>query len=99
MFPLLLENLARKDRGIECNEIRRLFTDADELHGNVQRLVYGDDDSTLCRSVDLRHHEPGDGDSLSKRLCLRDGVLADGAIEDQQRLVRSPGKPLADDTV
>ena len=61
------------------------------------RLVHGDDDATARRAVELRDDEPGDGHRCGEHLRLLHGVLADGAVEHEQRLVRRAGQPLGDD--
>src|SRR3982750_2619163 len=96
---LLLEHLAREDFGIELLEVSRLLSNADEFHRHIERLVDGQDDSTPRRSIHLRNDETGYWNGFRKGLRLRHGVLSDGAIEHEKRLVRRARKSFADHAV
>src|SRR5574338_1358522 len=96
MLRLFAEQLPGELGGVEGEEILRLLADAEELDGDVDRLVYREDDATLRRAVELRHHQPRYRYRGAEGLRLLHRVLADGAVEHQQGLVWRAGKSLRD---
>ena len=73
------------------------LADAEELDRHVERLVHGDDDAAARRAVELRHDEPVIGTAAANVFACCDRVLADRAVEHEQRLVRRVGHALGDD--
>ena len=73
------------------------LADAEELDRHVDRLVHGDDDAAARRAVELRDDEAGHRHRGGEHLRLLHRVLADRAVEHEQRLVRRAGQPLGDD--
>src|SRR5215510_525425 len=90
MHNLVVEEGFGKRCGVERLEVRELFADPDEFNRNVQFIDDADDDASLGGTIELGHDEPRQSECLMKLLCLRHTVLADGGIEDEQDLMRSP---------
>jgi hypothetical protein len=76
--------------GIEGFDVFGLFTEADELDGNVELLANGDDHAAFGRAVELGEDDAGDVDGLAEHLGLLDGVLAAGGVEDEEDFVGCP---------
>ena len=68
-----------------------LLADADEADGNFQPLRDGEHHAALGRAVEFGDDQPGDSQPLVEFLGLRHRILADGAVEHQQHLVRRAG--------
>ena len=86
-----LQQRGHELRGIEHPEILALLAHPDEADGQVQFLRDGKQDAALGGAVELGDHQAGDADPFVKLLGLGHRVLADGAVEHQQHLVRRPG--------
>src|SRR5687767_858734 len=50
------QQLGGERRRVEADQVVRLLADAQEFHGNVDRLVHGHDDATARGAVQLRDH-------------------------------------------
>ena len=59
----------------------------------------GEHDAALCRSINLGDDEAGDGNRFRKSLSLGDRILSDGAVENEERLVRRAGKSFPDHSI
>ena len=85
--PTSLQQLGRNG-GIERVEIGAFSPTPKEFHGHVDRFVHGDDDAAARRAVELRDDETGDRHRRGECFRLLHGVLADRAVEHEQRFVR-----------
>ena len=86
-----LEERGHELGGVENAEILGVLAHADEADGNAQPLCDGEHHAALGGAVELGDHEPRDAEPLVELRRLRHRVLADGAVQDQQHLVRCAG--------
>src|SRR5262245_5034300 len=92
--PLLSKQCVNEPLWIECLDVLRRLTEADELDRNLQLITDGDDDTPLGRAIELGKHNAGDLDCLSEILRLQDSVLSCCGIKHQQHFVRRSFDPL-----
>jgi len=76
---------------VERNEVIDPFADADVGHRRPDFFDHRDDNPPLGRPVEFGEDEAGDADLLVEEVCLRQGVLSGGGIEDQRPFVRRIG--------
>src|SRR5271166_3175103 len=72
---------------IEWRQVVRPLAEADQLDGNAQLTLYGDDDPALGRPVQLGQHDAGDVDHLGEHPGLAEPVLPGGRVEHEQYLI------------
>jgi len=96
---LFLKQRLSKLLGVEGLQVVRLFAEADELDGQAELLLDGDDHAAFAGAVELGHDEAGERDGLVEFARLVQRIHAGAAIEYQQHFVRRAGQLLADDAV
>ena len=84
---------------MEDLQIFHLLTDTDELDGNVEFALDGEDNTALGSTVELGQDKTGDISGVLEFGCLNDGVLTGGRVENQQRFACRIGQLTADDAV
>ena len=88
---LVCEHRVDEGVGVEGFDVFGGFTHADELDGDVEGVLDGDDDAAFGGAVELGEKDAGHVDGLLEFLSLGDGGLAGGGIEDQQHFVGGVG--------
>src|ERR671915_1063061 len=86
------DELPREVRRVERDEVLDVLADAEELDRDVDGLVHRDDDPAARRAVELRDDKAAHRYGRGERSRLRERVLPDRAVEDEQRLVRRSGQ-------
>src|SRR5208282_1236172 len=71
---------------VERGQVVWSLAEADQLDGNAQLTLYGDDDPALGRPVQLGQHDAGDVDHLGEHPGLAEPVLSGGGVEHEQHL-------------
>src|SRR5215475_13426006 len=66
------------------------LTETDELDGDAEISLHGDDDAALRRTVQLGQYHSGYVDHLGEDAGLRQPVLPGGGVEHEQGLVDRP---------
>src|SRR3974390_2027769 len=101
MYPsgFMLEQRFGELFGGEGLEILGLFAEADELDGDAELTLDGDDHSAFAGAVEFGQHEASERDGLVELARLNESVHARGGIEHEQDLVRSAGQLPAHDAV
>ena len=74
-----------------------LLPDADESDGHLERILDGEDDTSLGGRVELGQDDPREPDRLVEGLRLGEAVLAGGRVEHEERLRCRAREPLVDD--
>ena len=54
------------------------------MDGEAESVRERNQNASLCRSIELRHDKPGQGNDALERFHLIDGVLPGCGIEDKQ---------------
>src|SRR5437763_3409625 len=82
--------------GIELDQVSGRLAHTDELDGDSQLLLDGQDDPALGRAVELGQDDPGHVDRLAELLGLVEPVLAGRGLDDQQHLPEGPARTVHD---
>ena len=69
-------------------QIFHFFAHANPFHRHGKLRLDADDDTALCRPIQLREHHAGNRGRLREKLCLADSILARRGIQHQQGLMR-----------
>src|SRR5436190_23882656 len=81
----------------ERREVVDAFTDADEVHRQLELLGQRHQDAAARGAVEFRHHEPRDASGTMKCLDLRQRILSHRGIEHQEHRMRRGRIDLLDD--
>src|SRR4029450_11088652 len=72
--------------GVKGGEVVGALAEADQLDGDAEVALDGDDDAALGGAVELGQDDPGDADGVGELAGLGEAVLAGGGVQDQQDL-------------
>ena len=84
----LLEKRAHEFAAVEDLEVIYLLAHSDELDRNLELVADADDHAALCGAVKLCDGQCADRGCLCELPGLDEAVLACGAVDDEQDLVR-----------
>src|SRR6185503_3107449 len=91
--------ITRKRRGLKHFDIVNALARANQLHRQTKLLLEGDDNAAFGAAVELREDQSSELKRFAEGARLRDRVLADGRVENQQRLMRRALDFAGDDTL